>query len=196
MQKQDDYLLTLTIKNQRLLAMMKERGISSALQLSKQAGIPYQSLVSILSFRMPAYGRRGQLLKPVSDLCDFFMCDPEDIYPYERLYSPIAASRIEAAVSAEQFRQLVNTETDCSLLLENSEMQAAFSELVGRLPARERKVISMRFGLEDGQEKTYREIAQISGLSPGRIQQIEKEALRRLRRPQLSRDFVQDWLEA
>jgi RNA polymerase primary sigma factor len=49
------------------------------------------------------------------------------------------------------------------------------------LTSQERKVISMRFGLRDGNEHTFTEIAQMLSLSVERIRQIEARALRKLR---------------
>ena len=53
------------------------------------------------------------------------------------------------------------------------------------LTPRERQVIRMRFGLEDGQDRTLSEIAEELGVSRERIRQIEAEALSKLRRPGL-----------
>jgi RNA polymerase primary sigma factor len=53
------------------------------------------------------------------------------------------------------------------------------------LNPRERQVIRMRFGLEDGRERTLSEIAESLGVSRERIRQIETESLAKLRRPGL-----------
>lgn len=49
------------------------------------------------------------------------------------------------------------------------------------LSPRERDVLRLRYGLDDGRTRTGREVAQLFGLSQGRISQIETEALRKLR---------------
>jgi RNA polymerase primary sigma factor len=53
------------------------------------------------------------------------------------------------------------------------------------LTPRERKVIRMRYGLEDGRERTLSEIADALGVSRERVRQIEGESLGKLRRPGL-----------
>ena len=45
----------------------------------------------------------------------------------------------------------------------------------------ERRVLVMRFGLEDGRSRTLEEVAREFGVSPRRIRQVEAEALRKLR---------------
>jgi RNA polymerase primary sigma factor len=58
------------------------------------------------------------------------------------------------------------------------------------LPARERRIIELRFGLEDGYCRTLEEVGIELGLTRERIRQLEKEALAKLRHPKLSRQFV------
>jgi RNA polymerase primary sigma factor len=58
------------------------------------------------------------------------------------------------------------------------------------LPARERRIIEMRFGLDDGNCRTLEEVGGELGLTRERIRQLEKEALAKLRHPKFSRQFV------
>ncbi|MGD0353548.1 MAG: sigma-70 family RNA polymerase sigma factor [Dehalococcoidia bacterium] len=58
------------------------------------------------------------------------------------------------------------------------------------LPARERRIIEMRFGLDNGYCRTLEEVGVELGLTRERIRQLEKEALAKLRHPKLSRQFV------
>ena len=53
------------------------------------------------------------------------------------------------------------------------------------LGSRERQVLRMRFGLEDGCDRTLGEIGEELGVSRERIRQIESEALTKLRHPRL-----------
>jgi len=53
--------------------------------------------------------------------------------------------------------------------------------LVSELPDRERKVIELRFGLNDGHPRTLKEVSGAFGLTRERIRQLETAALTRLR---------------
>jgi RNA polymerase primary sigma factor len=62
------------------------------------------------------------------------------------------------------------------------------------LTPRERRIIELRFGIEDGRARTLDEIGQAFGLTRERIRQIEGKALRKLRAPRHSarlRDYLQ-----
>lgn len=70
----------------------------------------------------------------------------------------------------------------------DSDMRArAIRQCIDGLPAREAQIISHRFGLQDGLEKTLEEVGQIYGVTRERIRQIESKAMRLLRHP--SRDL-------
>ncbi len=57
------------------------------------------------------------------------------------------------------------------------------------LTPREEKVIKMRFGLEDGSERTLEEVGQSFAVTRERIRQIEAKALRKLRHPSRNRNL-------
>ena len=63
------------------------------------------------------------------------------------------------------------------------------------LTPREEKVIKMRYGLEDGSERTLEEVGQTFAVTRERIRQIEVKALRKLRHPSRSRK-LRAFLEA
>ena len=56
-------------------------------------------------------------------------------------------------------------------------------QVLATLPAREQKVIRMRFGLDDGYTHTLEEVGYVFKVTRERIRQIEAKALRRLRAP-------------
>jgi RNA polymerase primary sigma factor len=66
-------------------------------------------------------------------------------------------------------------------------------EILASLSDRERKVLEMRFGLNDGQGRTLEEVGSEFGVTRERIRQIEAKALRKLRHPIRSRK-LRDYL--
>ncbi|MCX5899113.1 MAG: RNA polymerase sigma factor RpoD, partial [Proteobacteria bacterium] len=59
---------------------------------------------------------------------------------------------------------------------------------------RERRVLQLRFGLEDGRSRTLEEVGREFGVTRERIRQIEAKALRKLRHPSRSKK-LKDYLE-
>jgi RNA polymerase primary sigma factor len=60
-------------------------------------------------------------------------------------------------------------------------------DILGTLTARERRVLTLRFGLIDGLDRTLEDVGQRLGVTRERIRQIENKALRKLRHPSVSR---------
>ncbi|HHU85766.1 MAG: RNA polymerase sporulation sigma factor SigK [Pelotomaculaceae bacterium] len=69
-----------------------------------------------------------------------------------------------------------------SEMVENRFEQKRLREKVHQLTRREKKVLELRFGLEDGARKTQREIARSLGISRSYVSRIEKRALSKLTR--------------
>jgi RNA polymerase primary sigma factor len=72
----------------------------------------------------------------------------------------------------------------------SSVLRAQIREMLKVLPDRERKIIELRFGLLDGREWTLEEVGKTMSLTRERIRQLEKAALRKLRKPSTARQLV------
>ena len=72
-------------------------------------------------------------------------------------------------------------------------LQEQMSEILDDLPERERRVLSMRFGLEDGTSQTLEDVGKEFNITRERVRQIEARALRKLRHPMHSRK-LRDYL--
>ena len=66
--------------------------------------------------------------------------------------------------------------------LVRSEMKELLDELLGMLTERQRQVLRLHFGMEDGNCHSLEEIGTIFGISKERVRQIERQAMERLQR--------------
>ena len=76
-----------------------------------------------------------------------------------------------------------------------SMLQEQLGKVLDGLAARERKVSSLRFGLEDGHPRTLEEVGREFGVTRERIRQIESKTLAKLRHPSRSsklKDYLED----
>ncbi len=76
---------------------------------------------------------------------------------------------VEASPPAETVAQTMLTEE--------------IGEILDQLTPREARILRLRYGLQDGESRTLKEVGEMFGLSRERIRQLEKEALRKLRHP-------------
>jgi RNA polymerase primary sigma factor len=74
-------------------------------------------------------------------------------------------------------------------------LSQAVNEALGDLSDRERKVVRLRFGLDDGEMRTLEEVGREFGVTRERVRQIESKTLAKLRHPMHS-GHLRDYLDA
>jgi RNA polymerase primary sigma factor len=74
-----------------------------------------------------------------------------------------------------------------------SSSRSRFEAVLDSLTGRERRVLQLRFGLEDGRARTLEEVGEEINVTRERIRQIEAKALLKLRHPSRSRK-LKDYL--
>ncbi len=159
-------------------------------------------LVRIRRRLLQEYGREPtaeELAKAMSDSSrgDAALFTPERIREIEKVsQDPVS---LETPIGEEEDSHLGDFLPDESI---PAPMDAASQQLLreqvedvlASLTSRERRVLQLRFGLEDGRSRTLEEVGREFGVTRERIRQIEAKALRKLRHPSRSRK-LRDYLE-
>ena len=110
----------------------------------------------------------------------------------------LEAARIPVSLDAP-----LNDENDAALgdlveddhamrTVETAEAHVLREQIAGvlaRLPERERRIIQLRYGLDDGHARTLEEVGKEFGITRERIRQIESKVLRKLRHPAYGRSL-------
>ena len=73
--------------------------------------------------------------------------------------------------------------------LDFKKLQEVLSDVLCTLSPRERDVLRLRLGMDDGKFRTFEEIGQLFGVTKDEIQLIEASALRKLRHPNRSKEL-------
>ncbi|NLJ86649.1 MAG: RNA polymerase sporulation sigma factor SigE [Firmicutes bacterium] len=77
---------------------------------------------------------------------------------------------------------ILGVESDVTKGIEEEVDRALLIGALKRLSPRETRIMKLRFGLEDGEEKTQKEVADCLGISQSYISRLEKRILKKLRR--------------
>jgi len=106
---------------------------------------------------------------------------------------------LETPVGIEEDSQLGDFIEDAKALAPadvatNHLLREQIQEVLARLNERERRVLQLRFGLEDGHCWTLEEVGREFNVTRERIRQIEVKALRKLRNPRNLRSLL-DYME-
>jgi RNA polymerase primary sigma factor len=95
-----------------------------------------------------------------------------------RSEDPMSSADALQSLSADpQHRDMHTPEALVTLQLEHQEMSDLFDRC---LSPREQEVLTLRYGLEDGEPRTLGEAGRVVGVSRERVRQIEKRALQKL----------------
>ncbi len=77
---------------------------------------------------------------------------------------------------------VVGSESDVVKYIEEEVDKELLKAALDKLTCRERKIMELRFGLNNGIEKTQREVANMLGISQSYISRLEKKILKKLRK--------------
>ncbi len=128
---------------------------------------------------------------------------PGPAYTSERVREIIKATQetisLDMPMGTEEESHLADYLPDDSTLAPSEAasqqlLKEQMTDVLHSLTSRERKVLEMRFGLDDGRSRTLEEVGREFDVTRERIRQIEAKALRKLRHPSRSKR-LKDYLE-
>ncbi len=157
-------------------------------------------LVRVSRRLVQEYGR-----EPTSEEIARGMSDPKQGPPYtpEKVREIIKVSQdpvsLEMPIGEEEDSHLGDFLPDEAALApadaaSHQLLKEQVMDVLNSLTSRERKVLELRFGLEDGRSRTLEEVGREFAVTRERIRQIEAKALRKLRHPSRSKK-LKDYLE-
>lgn len=155
-------------------------------------------LVRVRRRLLQEYGR-----EPTADELAAAMSDAATVYTPERIREIEKVSQepvsLETPIGEEEDSHLGDFLPDDTVpapveAASQQLLREQVEDVLASLTARERRVLQLRFGLEDGRSRTLEEVGREFGVTRERIRQIEAKALRKLRHPSRSRK-LRDFLE-
>lgn len=187
----------LKTQNARLIEERKRNNLTQE-ELAELAGCPISFLSDIENLKSPKGIREtlGRLKSIASVLeCDFNYLFPqdymvalaEDLLP--RSDHPLVAIKeiamdMAIGLQSQYFLSDKSVEEEADL----DSLKEIIEQTLDQLPAREARVLAMRYGLRGEEQMSFEEVARKIGVSSReRVRQIEMQALERLRHPTFRR---------
>jgi RNA polymerase sigma factor (sigma-70 family) len=195
-----DYLARIKIQNGRINRLMRERGITNQAELARLAGVTPSAIGDILNFKVSpiTQGKSGDAggrwRTDVIRVADALGVLPDELFSPEQITMKLKKNTGEKEItladvmgslgaSLDQEREMLEhySGSEIEEYADFSRMKALLDGAMDLLPARQRRVLEMRFGLNGAEEKHYEEIGEQLGVSLERVRQIEDKAIRSLR---------------
>jgi DNA-binding Xre family transcriptional regulator len=180
-----DYRVTLKVQNNYLLRLMAERGIETASALSRDTGLSQSQIGDILNLKAPAYTQRGKPSSATARLCEFFSCEPEDLFPPQHLHESLPQNTVLLEADREELLPsylLEGTADPLDALEALGEAKDIHEAMKQRLTYREMSILEHRFGLQGKEPLTLEATGVLFSVGKDRIRQLEERALRKLRK--------------
>lgn len=177
-----DYRVTVKVRNNRILRAIESVGGTAGGKWCEANGLQYKSVNDLINLHASPLAASGSLSSTAEKLCDVLGKLPEELWSNEQLY-PLEKNFSELEMSHEQVVAMLPDEQRFYLMdtseMERNQTKKLIDKALATLPAREAKVLRMRF--ED--DLTLAECATQLGVTTERVRQIEIRGLRKMRNP-------------
>lgn len=187
---EDEYLLQMTIKNNKLYSMIRNE-CENATEFCNKYNLPKHVIYDLLNFKCEIYGKNGTVRPAITNILNTLKCTLSDIIPEN--YEVKETNKYEKAISEAELLSLSDN-TNQDLLLEytpedtyaQTELRDQLNKLLDTISPREAKAIKMHY-LEG---KTFNEISMHFNVTRARVEQLIKTGLRKLMHPSRLRKLV------
>ena len=188
-----DYLIEIRVKNNHLLKKIKEHGYKSVAEFARAVGVHQTALAKYVTLKQPAIDRNGRWRKSVEKMAEALNCAPADLFPLQHIEKALKRSSTSFEAGIEEVAVfLTGGEDTARTALEHVTREESMREVLESfefLTPKEQHILRMRFGIDNPEESTLQEVADIYGVNRERIRQIEAVALRKLKHPKASRNL-------
>lgn len=149
-------------------------GMPNVAALARAAGLEQTAVGELVNFKKKPITKTGGWRDSALALATALHRSPEEIWPEHLQHIAALKTECELDLTVEQFGAISNGEQS---ILNRDTVTA----LLRGLPARERSIVEMRYGLNGNGAHTLVETADEYGIGAERVRQIEMKAFRRMR---------------
>lgn len=193
-----EYRLEIKVKNNVVIKRIEELGYESVPAFCRDKGQAYHVVNEIIGFKLPFYGKRGNISGSIIKLAEALSILPDHIYPPERREKPLLQNKYIVETEKADLMQIATGVRTDTLPLDDRKMLQDFAPTIHRvldeLTPRQKEVLDRRFGITSGYEETLEEVGVAMGVCGQRVRQIEAKAMRRMKHPERSRN-LREYLE-
>ena len=174
-----DYRVKVTIRNERLLSVMEEKGHESVAAFCKAYKLSAPFVRDVINGRKPPLDRNKEILPTVKELLDILSLTVEQAFTPRQLQG-FRKNTFEVKVEEKQLKQLVNPVRNHEMLMMEKDPSHTLNVMLGELNPREEKIVRMLHGIGMKSDHTLAEVGLMFKVTSSAIGAIHKRALRKL----------------
>ena len=168
-----DYSVKVTVRNGRILRLMRAAGIETQTELARRAGVGVNYLNAIIALRERPTLRDGQYREVVERIAGILNCDPDDMFSDAQRDMALASNSHVIEMDEAQVAMLAAPDMEAS-----SWVRLEVQRLIAATELSEREIEIVE-GINAGE--TLDDVGSRVGVSRERVRQIHIKALRKLK---------------
>ena len=185
-----DYRIKITIRNDRLLSAIEDQGFPSVAQFCAANCLDYQRITEIIRGKLKPLNQKGEPIPLVRNLLDTLDIRLEDAFTGKQLQG-FHKTSYQMRVVEKDLKKLLNpSQNQEQKMIEQDVKIKLVESFAKRLGPREEKVIRLKYGFDNSQGHSDREIGKILGISGSRASQIRIKAERKLKHPSVASKII------
>jgi RNA polymerase sigma factor (sigma-70 family) len=186
----NDYRVKITIRNERILKLIEDKGFVSVRSFANTHKISYQQLTELIAGKIKPFTENGIMILVCKQMLEVLNVTLEDCFTSRQLEGFNKRS-FEIKVKEQDLKKIINpTKNQETKMMEQQAKNNIRYAIEMGLNSKEAAMVKMRFGFDDGHEQTLEQISQTFGLSRERVRQIITKAKRKMSHPHVMRQIL------
>ena len=184
-----DYRIKITIRNERILSVMEEKGFESVAKFCKAYNLDYVRVAEVIRGKIKPLNQKGTPIKLVEDMLDILDMSLEEAFTSRQLQG-FSKTTMQTKMTEKQVKNLIDPVRNQEQKLIERDVKKSINSALSTLAPRYERVIRLKYGLDNGKEHSIEEISKIYGVSRSRIGQMIQQAEKKLKHPSRSDEII------
>jgi|ERR1700759_254443 len=189
------YRIDIKIRNNKILKLIESNGYKNITDFCRTNKMAPKTLVDIINMKISPLLHNGDFRNIVKRMATALKVLPSELFNNQQLYFQLEDNKKTIEVDAEQIFMLQNENLSLENNLINDEISKLLEKTLETLPARIKKSLEMRHGLNGYNESNLDEIGRELNVTRERARQIVCKGYRLLRHPSIIeelKDYIND----